>query len=214
MDRTTHERRAEFVFELKRKMFHFVLGTVVAYAVYFLYPNYGNLLLIPLLTALLIMWILPRLPVDHIISRHLLYHFEREQDRRNFPFKGAIYFGIGIIPPIVLLPLDMATGRPLLACAVIAVLAGGDAFAALVGKFYGRYRIGHKSIEGFIAFIIFSYMMATFLFVDMRTAMFLAIIGAIIEFWNTIDDNLAIPIGLTIVIEVANAIVPNVLFTI
>lgn len=206
--------KAEFIFELKRKMFHFILGTLIAYAIYFLYPVHGNLILIPLMIGVLLMWIIPCLP-EHVVSKHLLYHFEREHDRKSFPYKGAIYFGLGIIPPILLLPIDAASGRPLIACAVIAVLAGGDAFATLVGKFYGRYRIRHKSIEGFIAFIIFSYMMATLTgFVDPKTAISLALIGAIIEFWNTIDDNLAIPIGLTIIIEVANAIAPNMLFTI
>ena len=206
--------KAEFIFELKRKMFHFILGTLIAYAVYVLYPVYGNLILIPLIIGVLLMWIIPCLPVEHMVSKHLLYHFEREHDRKSFPYKGAIYFGLGIIPPILLLPIDAASGRPLLACAVITVLAGGDAFATLVGKFYGKYRIRHKSVEGFFAFIIFSYsaLMVT-LFVDPKTAMALAVIGAIIEFFNTIDDNLAIPIGLTVIIEVVNAIAPNVLFT-
>ena len=207
------EHKKDFIFEVKRKMFHFVLGTCIAYGVFFLYPAYRNLLLAPLIIALIIMWIIPCVPAERRwISNHLLYHFEREKDKKEFPFKGAIYFGIGIIPPIVLLPLD-ASGAPRLACAVIAVLAGGDAFATLVGKFYGKYRIGHKSIEGFIAFIIFSYMLAT-LFVDPKTAMSLAFIGAIIEFFNNIDDNLAIPIGLTIVILVTHILAPNTLFAI
>jgi dolichol kinase len=207
------EHKKEFIFELKRKMFHFVLGTCIAYAVYALYPAYGNLLLAPLITALIIMWLASHIPAERRwITNHLLYHFEREKDKKEFPFKGAIYFGIGIIPPIVLLPLD-ASGAPRLACAVIAVLAGGDAFATLVGKFYGKYRIGHKSIEGFIAFIIFSYMMAT-LFVDPKTAMSLAVIGGIIEFFNNIDDNLAIPIGLTIIILITHILAPNTLFAI
>jgi len=206
------ERRKEFVFELKRKMFHFILGVFIACSVYYLYPYYEKLLLIPLVTAIIIMWVAPRLPIEHVMSKKLLYHFEREHDKKYFPFKGAIYFGIGIIPPLVLLPVDLATGEPLLACAVISVLAGGDAFATLVGKFYGKYRFRHKSIEGFIAFITFSYMMAS-PFVDPKTAFALAFIGAIIEFFNTIDDNLAIPIGLTVIIEIANVIAPNMLFT-
>lgn len=209
------EHKKDFVFEFKRKMFHFILGTCIAYGVYVLYPVYRNLLLAPLIVALIIMWIIPCIPVERRwISNHLLYHFEREKDKKEFPFKGAIYFGIGIIPPIVLLPLD-ASGAPRLACAVIAVLAGGDAFATLVGKFYGKYRIGHKSIEGFIGFILASYTMASVTgFADEKTAIFLAVAGAIIEFFNTIDDNLAIPIGLTIVILVTNILAPNTLFAI
>ena len=207
------EKREEFVFEFKRKMFHYVLGTVIAYAVYFLYPTYKNLVLAPLIIAIAILWIIPCIPSERRwISNHLLYHFEREKDKKEFPFKGAIYFGLGIIPPIVLLPSD-AFGTPRLACAVIAILAGGDAFSTLVGKFYGRFRIGHKSIEGFIAFIIFSDMMANFV-VDPKTALALSVAGAIIEFVNTIDDNLAIPWGLTVVILLIHEIAPNLLFTV
>ena len=209
------EKKGEFVFEFKRKMFHYILGTVIAYAVYFLYPTYKNLLLAPLIIAIVIMWIIPCIPAERRwISNHLLYHFEREKDKKEFPFKGAIYFGLGIIPPIVLLPPD-AFGAPRLACAVIAILAGGDAFSTLVGKFYGRFRIGHKSIEGFFAFIIFSYMMATVTrFADLKTALALSVAGAIIEFITTIDDNLAIPWGLTIVILLIHEIAPNLLFTV
>ncbi|MFZ2455608.1 MAG: hypothetical protein WAX07_03945 [Candidatus Altiarchaeia archaeon] len=207
------DKKADFMFELKRKMFHFIMGTVIAYAVYFLYPAYKNLILAPLIIAVAIMWIIPCIPAERRwISNHLLFHFEREKDKKEFPFKGAIYFGLGIIPPIILLPSD-AFGVPRLACAVIAVLAGGDAFATLVGKFYGKYRIRHKSVEGFVAFVIFSYMMATF-FVDLKTSLALAVAGGIIEFMNTIDDNLAIPWGLTIVILLIHEIAPNLLFTV
>lgn len=202
-----------FIFELKRKMFHFVLGTVIAYLVYFLLPLYGYLILAPLIVSILIMLAIPRLTIRHPVSDHLLYHFEREYDKKNFPYKGAIFFGIGIMPPIILLPIDPVTGRPLLTCAVIAVLAGGDAFSTLVGKFYGKYRIGHKSVEGFIAFIISGYMMATlFLPHNLYACFALAFIGALIEFFNNIDDNLAIPIGLTVVVDAFNTLAPGFLF--
>jgi dolichol kinase len=205
--------KAEFLFELKRKMFHFILGTVLAYIIYYTYPPYGNLILLPLMLAVIIMRMIPYFPMPHPVSKHLLYHFEREHDKKHFPYKGAIFFGIGIIPPVLLLPLDAATGRPLLACAVITILAGGDAFSTLVGKFYGKYRIGHKSVEGFLAFIISGYMMATlFLPHDLKACIALAVIGAVIEMASSIDDNLAIPIGLTIVIEAVNAVAPHTLF--
>ncbi len=45
-------------------------------------------------------------------------------------------------------------------------------------------------------------------------ALALAVAGAIIEFMNMIDDNLAIPWGLTLVILLLNEIAPNLLFTV
>ncbi|MBN2250454.1 MAG: hypothetical protein JW724_00075 [Candidatus Altiarchaeota archaeon] len=210
----TYNRRADFIFEFKRKMFHFILGTCIAYAAYFLYPFYGNLIAAPLILAVITMLLIPRVLTDHTNHRmlkHVVYHFERERDIKTFPYKGAIFFGIGIIAPILFLPVDAATGRPLLACAIITVLAGGDAFSTLVGKFYGKFRIGHKSVEGFIVFIMFGYTMAHFLVSD-EAAAALAIAGAFIEFFNKVDDNLAIPVGLTVFYHLMNIIIPNTLF--
>lgn len=187
--------------EVKRQLFHFILGAWIAFWVWFLEPYYGKLVVLPLLFTVIFMLLIPRLlPTLHIPNK-LLHHFERECDKEVFPFKGAIYYGIGITPAILLLPIELAT-------IVIIILSVGDSLATLVGKFHGRRRVGLKSVEGSLAFIISSFV---FCLVFMKLAgrmdllvksAELCILGALIEFQNKIDDNLAVPIGLTILIKV------------
>ena len=189
---------SEQIFELKRQGFHFILGVIIAAAVYTLKPEIGNLILIPLIIGILIMFIIPKISTKLHLSEHLLYHFEREQDKKNFPYKGAILFGLGVIPPILLLSTNLA-------CAVIITLSAGDSFSTIIGKFLGKHKINpRKSIEGFIAFIITAFLAATFFtYPNLQTAAALAIIGGIIELNHKIDDNISIPWGLTILLLLA-----------
>ena len=99
-------------------------------------------------------------------------------------------FNVGIVFPIVF--LDTQT-----ACAAIAVLALGDSFSTIVGKSYGRHRIGVKSLEGFLAFVAAAYVGAL-LFVDQQTALTFAFIGGLVELLININDNLTIPVSLTL----------------
>ena len=83
---------------------------------------------------------------------------------------------------------------------MIVILAAGDSFSTIIGKFNGKHKIGNKSIEGFAAFIIFAATFAS-VFIDLKTAIILAVIGGIIELLAPLDDNIAIPWGLTIIIS-------------
>jgi dolichol kinase len=194
---------SEQVFELKRQAFHFLLGTVISLGVYYLKPQYGNWVALPLLLGVLIMLLIPKISVRLHLSDHILYHFEREHDKKNFPYKGAILFGIGVLPPILLLQTNVA-------CAVIITLAAGDSFSTTIGKFFGKHKINpRKSFEGFIAFIITAFPAAAyFTYPDLQTPAALAIIGAIIELNHRVDDNISIPWGLTILILIAQQLTP------
>lgn len=205
---------SDFKLEFKRQMAHLFLGLSIAVVVYFFYPIYGILILIPLIIAILAMITLPRISSGIKIANHLLYHFEREHDIINFPFKGAIWYGIGIIAPILFLPVDDATSRPLLACAIIAILSAGDSMSTIIGKFYGVHRIGHKSVEGFLGFMAFGFIPAIF-FISPELALIFAFLGALIEFCTFIDDNFLVPVGLTIfyyVLSFLDIIVSNSIF--
>lgn len=181
---------AEFIFELKRQLVHLLLGIGIALSVYYLKPAYGNLILIPLLLAIFFMLITPRILPELKVSNHLLFHFERTQDRMDFPFKGAIWYSAGIIPPLAFLPMDVA-------CAIIAILSSGDSMSTLVGRFMGRHRIGSKSAEGFLGFFLFGFVAAA-IFVPFQMAIIFAFLGAIIEFFAFMDDNFLVPVGLAI----------------
>jgi dolichol kinase len=198
---------SEQVFELKRQGFHFLLGTVISLAVYYLKPEYGNWVALPILFGVLIMLILPKISVRLHLSEHILYHFERDHDKKSFPYKGAILFGLGVIPPIFLLQTPIA-------CAVIITLSAGDSFSTIIGKFFGKHKISpRKSIEGFIAFIVTAFIAAAcFTYPNLQTPAALAIIGATIELNHKIDDNISIPWGLTAIILITNTITKTPIF--
>jgi len=177
--------------EFKRQMVHLLNGSFIAAAVYFLRPVYGLWILVPLILALFLLHAVPKVKPDLRIANHLMYHFERRKDIQEFPFKGAIFYGIGIIFPIVL--LDRAN----YASAVILVLSVGDSFSTLVGRKYGRIRILDKSLEGTVTFFLASWL-ATSLLVNPTHALILSLVGSLIELFSFWDDNVTIPAGLSL----------------
>ncbi|OYT42540.1 MAG: hypothetical protein B6U86_00010 [Candidatus Altiarchaeales archaeon ex4484_43] len=172
-------------------------------------PIMGCLVLIPLLIALTLLYIVPKRWPDLRIANHLIIHFERDNDAISCPFKGSIWYGIGIMPPLL---LSLANIMPLrVACAIIAVLSVGDSTSTWFGKFFGRIRIGHKSLEGFLAFFVLGSLSALLFVQNYRLALILGFVGAILEFFTLLDDNFFIPVGLTILYCILNIIVPNLI---
>jgi dolichol kinase len=193
---------SEKALEIRRQLFHLILGSVIAAVVWILKPAYGNLIVLPLLAAIILLLAIPRIAPDLTVSSHLLTHFERKKDINSFPYKGAVYYGIGIIFPIILLPVELA-------CVVILILSAGDSLSTIIGKFYGRHRIGLKSVEGTLAFIISSLAACMiFLWLAGRTdlapaAAGLTLAGSLIELQPFLDDNMAIPMLLAILARLA-----------
>jgi phytol kinase len=176
--------------EFKRQMIHLLNGSTIAAAVYFLKPSLGLWVLAPLVAALFLLHAMPKIRPDLRVMNILMYHFERRRDIENFPFKGAIFYGLGIIFPIVL--LDRSFG-----CAVILVLSVGDAFSNLIGRRWGTRRILDKSLEGSLGFLFTSWA-AVSLLLDPLHAFALAFAGAVIELFSFWDDNVTIPAGLSL----------------
>jgi len=181
----------ENLLELRRQLFHLFLGLTISFFIYFTKPIFGDAIAILPISVIFFLLFFPEFNVRIGIITHILDKFERPHDKQEFPFKGAIFYGIGIGFPIILLPLNIA-------CAIIAILSVGDSMSTLIGKFYGKVRKGHKekSLEGLFAFILFGFMGAS-IFVSWKFAILLALIGGIIEFLSFFDDNLLVPIGLT-----------------
>lgn len=176
--------------ELQRQLVHLLNGSAITFVVYFLRPVLGLLILLPLFFALLLLFYVPKLFPDQKIASHLMYHFERRKDIATFPFKGAIMYGLGIIAPIVLLPVNYA-------CAVILILSVGDAFSNLVGREFGRHMVGHRSLEGSFGFLVTAWAAAGLLINPFHAGL-LAFVGMLIELFLPWDDNLTIPGGLSL----------------
>lgn len=187
---------SENLLEFKRQTFHLLLGLTISFGVYYTKPIYGDLILIPLIIALILMLLIPKISQEIEIVNHLLYHFERDINLKNFPFKGAFWYGLGIIFPILFLPLNIA-------CAVVIVISVGDALSTFIGKFHGTHKVGDKTIEGFLAFVIFSSLAAA-IFVKPELAFVFALLGGLIEFFTFMDDNFLVPVGLTSIYLIFN----------
>ncbi|VVB51127.1 Uncharacterised protein [uncultured archaeon] len=182
----------ELRLEVKRKIFHLVGGVAITFSVYLLKPIWGRWIAVPMIAAILFILTLKRVETWRPMHDFLLRHFEREKDKETFPYKGALMYGIGVLAPMLLLPVNEA-------CAVMMVLSVGDGMATLVGKTCGTRRIANKSAEGTFAFIVFAAATAMF-FVPLREAAALAFAGAIVEFYVFYDDNVSIPWILTAII--------------
>jgi len=184
--------------ELKRQIFHLMVGVGIAAAVYVLKPHLGMWILAPLIVALALMYWVGRGKLDIKVANHLLYHFERPRDRREFPFRGAIMFGLGVVAPIVLLDVNYG-------CAIILIFSAGDCFATLVGRRYGRIRLGKKSLEGSAAFMI-SGILSSALLVGLPHAVILSFSGAVIELLGSeVDDNVTVPAVLSLLALILNS---------
>ncbi|OYT26428.1 MAG: hypothetical protein B6U97_03870 [Candidatus Altiarchaeales archaeon ex4484_96] len=196
--RKTGKMETSYLFEIKRQLVHLLVGFAIALGVYHLEPVAGKYVVVPLLAAVSFMLVLPRIGAELKLHNHLLFHFERPKDIESFPYRGAIFYALGVSPAILLLDVNTA-------CAIIAILSIGDSTSTIVGKSVGQIRIGHKSLEGSLAFIFFSFIGAWFFLPQQPVyALLLSFLGAVIELSNIyhdhllMDDNLLVPIALTL----------------
>ena len=176
--------------ELKRKLIHLLNGSTIAYATYYLLPIIGKKILWPLIIALALMHVMPKITPKLRLMNELMRHFERKKDINSFPFKGAIFFGYGITFPILLLDGSYAV-------AIILILSVGDSFSNLIGRRFGKHKIGDKSLEGALGFASTAWIASSFL-INPAHSLILSIFGAFIELLSFADDNLTIPSGLTL----------------
>lgn len=182
--------------EIKRNLLHLFLGLVIVIYVCLSKPVFDRLIVIPLIIAVIIMLILPSVKINVVqktISKYILQEFEREENIKRFPFKGAVWLAIGVTFPILFIPSDNFN----VVCAIIMIAAVGDSFSTIVGKVYGKHKIGGRTVEGAITFIISGFLGAL-IFVDPLLALILAFVGSVIELLAFFDDNLLIPLFLTI----------------
>lgn len=105
-------------------------------------------------------------------------------------FTGATYILISVCFTVALFSKPIAV-------AALAFIIVGDTLAALVGRKFGRHRwFGHKSVEGSLACLVGTVMVA-FLAPELTLAvsLFGALVAAVVETLSvSIDDNISVPI--------------------
>jgi len=180
-------------FELKRQAVHLIAGLFVATTVWYVKPIIGDYIIVPMGLIVIALYITPRIASHLPVVSHMIHHFERDEDKHEFPFKGAFWYNLGVIAPVMFLPVEVA-------CSIIVILSVGDSASTIIGRTYGRHRINGKSFEGLAAFIVFGTLFASTL-IPLQQALTLSIFGGLIEF-IPFDDNFLIPVGTTAVAKI------------
>lgn len=108
---------------------------------------------------------------------------------------GAAFVFLGNLATIALFPKQIAVPALL-------ILSISDSFAALIGIPFGKHLLGKKSVEGSLAFFISAIaVLAFFPEIGWQTKILGALTGMVIEaFLKQIDDNIAIPVSVALVI--------------
>jgi dolichol kinase len=186
-------------FEIKRNLFHLLLGAVIVILLYFGFID---------------VWILAGVTVvGFILSlRHrrkrvplidwFIQVFERQHEQEEFPGRGAFYMMLGITLAVALFPEPIAL-------ASVSILAVGDSLSPLIATRLGRIRHPlnrEKVLDASAAGFFIAFMSATF-FVSLAEAFIASYIAMFVESIDylkgrKIEDNITIPLvaGLSIVI--------------
>ncbi len=176
--------------ELRRKLFHVVLGTVFIMVLSaFSDLMYGALVLFLMGFSLSVYH--SRRPVRAVGS--ILVHFDREGDQ--LPGMGIITFFLGALLAWMIFPLEIAIVG-------VAVMTYGDPMASVIGMTFGSHPCPYnkkKTFEGTAAFIIASSL-ALLPIAGAPIAITGSLGGAIIESLrhpkgSLINDNVTIPLG-------------------
>ena len=139
----------DYEFEVKRKMFHIVLGFGVVALFYFNIFDASRLLLL-ILFGLVVCIAAKYYKIPGI--QYMLDEFERKENLKHLPGKSVIYFLAGSLLAIVIFPKDIAV-------ASLLILTIGDGISPIIGMSYGRIKhpfSNIKFIEGSIAGAAFS----------------------------------------------------------
>ncbi len=184
-----------------RKLYH-LIGGLGLLSLYFLLGRDRALMSYAVLFVLALGLDIMRLSMPSV-NNFMLTRFS-SFIRRNEEHKltGTAPYILGIGLSLTLFSLPIAT-------AAICFLAVGDVAATTIGEPYGRTKIGNKSLEGAIAFVIAAFAVGVVLFfTGWGTTPWVMVIGALtaagVELLKIpINDNLVIPIVSGGVMELA-----------
>lgn len=126
-------------------------------------------------------------------NRFVFAHFGsfiRKNEEHRLTGTTTYVLGIG---------LSLYLYSPLVATAAICFLAVGDVAATTVGERYGKTKIGDKSLEGTIAFIIAALCAGFFVYLGGHLPIWVVIVGALSAAVTEllplrVNDNLLIPL--------------------
>lgn len=180
--------------EIGRQIIHLLVGIVTVVLIYFEILSSLSILAL-IVIGLLASFICKRSWLPGF--SYFLKHFERGNQKTQFPGKGLIFFFIGVLLVVELFEKDIAL-------ASIMILGLGDSVSHVVGEKYGHLKNifhwkGNKLLEGTLAGTFAGTLGAMF-FVPWQMAFiasFMAMVAEVIKIDfndNTLDDNLVVPL--------------------
>jgi dolichol kinase len=168
--------------EIRRQIFHLVLGNILAILVIIL-QKWAVVLFGLCLAFGLVISEMARRKIKLPFFSFFLNVFER---KNVFPGKGTITFFLGGFIALVFF-------EPFIVFLSILVLAYCDSFSTMFGKAFGREKIWkRKTFEGTFAGFAAGFFICLF-YISAITAFIVAAVAAILELFTPIDDNLIIP---------------------
>lgn len=178
-------------FELKRQLFHILLGISLVILLMYGFIN-KEMILVAIIIGITLSYLSKKTKIPIIYN--LLEMFEREGEIQNFPGKGVIFYFIGVFTALLLFPKDIAM-------ASIMVLALGDSVSHLFGLHFGKTKhplSNTKFLEGTIAGFIAGFIGAL-VFLPWHEAFFASLTAMVAEAieikigTQQVDDNLIVP---------------------
>lgn len=184
--------KQNFKFEIRRQVAHILLGLGIIILV--LFDRNLALWLLLVLVVIGICTSLLHLRFKFKLSSWFLRIFEREEYKKKFPFKGALFFLIGSLLVLKIFSLNIAL-------ASIAILTFADSVSHITGKFGTKRHFldVNKNVEGTIFGIIAGTIAAAF-FVSVIHAFLASAAAMIAEVLSLklqeeeVDDNITIPL--------------------
>ncbi len=180
--------------ELRRQIMHIITGIVLVTGYYFNIIGAWEVFLL-LICGILTSFILTSIRIPLVSD--FLDLFQRDEERRTIPGKGAIFFFAGTLLAMKLFEKDIAM-------AAIMIMSVGDSISHIVGRSFGKIRnifngYSNKLLEGSL-FGAISAFFAAMIFVNPLEAFLASFVAMFAELAevklgeNIIDDNLLIPL--------------------
>lgn len=174
-----------------RKLWHFASGAVVVAALVIFAPAKRWAILI-LAAALVLMIVIDLVRFfsrrgKKLFWKHLGFLTSVKEERGP---TTSLYYAASLLLCVLIFPVYAAIGG-------VISLAAGDPMAAIVGRRYGKLRIGGKSVEGGLTNAVVAFCLI-FIFVrSVHVAAAGALAGAIVEMFDIryLDDNITVPLA-------------------
>jgi len=172
-----------------RRVFHAATGVVTALVLHFLLPERGWALLAlgGLLAVLLLLdGVRLRYPPANRAFFRLFRGLASPREERSVA--SSTWYMVGILIAVALFPMTLVIPGVL-------VLAVADPAASVLGRAWGRRRLGTGSVEGTAVFVVVAFLVLL-PFTGPGIALGAAVVAAAVEILPTgLDDNLTIPLA-------------------